>query len=205
MLITVALTVKELATITAQVSYSIQVSSNEDQWVSFSKLLSQNSLVKSLEKILHVATLTRLKEENLKMLYRRRLKLREDTQSIMDLEAAYRYLRAQEGTPALHAQVLQPIFFQFENLYTLLSLEISTPCWTCTIFKSLELAHAHYDASMVRQSMCRQQFAIGTNTRILQFIQPGKVIHMTTQVGMSCNYCDNPKHKAHECNLLAKE
>jgi len=41
------------------------------------------------------------------MLYRRLLKLKEDTQSITNLEVAHRYLRLLEGTPTLHTQVLQ--------------------------------------------------------------------------------------------------
>jgi hypothetical protein len=63
-------------------------------------------LVKSSEKILQFATFSRQKEETSKMLYRRLLKLKEDTQSIIDLEAAHRYLRSLEVTPTLHAQVL---------------------------------------------------------------------------------------------------
>jgi hypothetical protein len=42
-----------------------------------------------------------------KMLYRRLLKLKEDIQSIMNLEVAHWYLRSLEGIPTLHAQVLQ--------------------------------------------------------------------------------------------------
>jgi hypothetical protein len=41
------------------------------------------------------------------MLYRRLLKLKEDTQSITDLEVAHWYLRSLESTLILHAQVLQ--------------------------------------------------------------------------------------------------
>jgi hypothetical protein len=50
------------------------------------------------------------------MLYRRLLKLKEDTQSITDLEAAHQYLRSLEGTLTLYAQVLQRVFLQ--NLET---------------------------------------------------------------------------------------
>jgi hypothetical protein len=46
------------------------------------------------------------------MLYRWLLKLKEDTQSITDLEAACRYLLALEGYLALHSQVLQLVFFR---------------------------------------------------------------------------------------------
>jgi hypothetical protein len=69
--------------------------------------------IKSSENFLQLATLSRQKDETLQMFYRRLLKLKEDTQSITDLEAAHRYLRSLEGTPTLHAQVLQRIFAEF--------------------------------------------------------------------------------------------
>ncbi len=59
-------------------------------------------LVKSFEKILQFATFFRQKDETLKMLYKRLLKLKKDTQSITDLEAVHWYLRLLEGTPTLH-------------------------------------------------------------------------------------------------------
>jgi hypothetical protein len=74
------------------------------------------------------------------MLYRRLFKLKEDTQSITDLEAAHRYLRSLEGTPTLHAQVLQRVFAEFGDSYTLLDVY--------NISEKLELAHAHYEASI---------------------------------------------------------
>ncbi len=73
-------------------------------------ILELEFLVKSSEKILQLATFSRQKDETLKMLYRRILKLKEDTQSITDLETAHWYLRLLEGTPTLHAQVLQRVF-----------------------------------------------------------------------------------------------
>jgi len=60
-------------------------------------------LVKSSEKILQLATFSQQKDETLKMLYRRLFKLKDDTQSITDLEAAHRYLRLLESIPTLHA------------------------------------------------------------------------------------------------------
>jgi hypothetical protein len=59
--------------------------------------------VKSSEKILQLTTFFRQKDETFKMLYRRLLKLKKDTQSIIDLEIAHGYLRLLEGTPTLHA------------------------------------------------------------------------------------------------------
>jgi hypothetical protein len=41
--------------------------------------------------------------ETFKMLYKRLLKLKKDTQSITDLEATHQYLRLLEGTATLHA------------------------------------------------------------------------------------------------------
>jgi len=69
----------------------------------FFRILELEFPVKSFEKILQLATFSWQKDETLKMLYRRFLKLKEDTQSITDLEAAHRYLRSLEGTPTLHA------------------------------------------------------------------------------------------------------
>jgi len=46
------------------------------------------------------------------MLYSCFLKLKEDTQSITNLEAAHWYLCSLEGIPTFHAQVLQQIFYR---------------------------------------------------------------------------------------------
>jgi hypothetical protein len=45
--------------------------------------------IKSSEKNLQLATFFRQKDENLKMLYKKLLKLKEDTHSITNLEAAH--------------------------------------------------------------------------------------------------------------------
>ncbi len=58
--------------------------------------------VKSSKKNLQLATFSQQKDETLKMLYKRLLKLKEDTQSITDLEATHQYLRSLEATPTLH-------------------------------------------------------------------------------------------------------
>jgi ABC-type uncharacterized transport system ATPase subunit len=73
----------------------------------FFRILELKFPVKSSEKILQLATFSRQKDETLKMLYRRLLKLKEDTQIITDLEAAHWYLCLLEGIPTLHAQVFQ--------------------------------------------------------------------------------------------------
>jgi hypothetical protein len=69
------------------------------------------------------------------MPYRRLFKLKEDTQSIIDLEAAHQYFRSLENTLTLHAQVLQRVFAEFGDSYTLLDVY--------NISEKLELAHAH--------------------------------------------------------------
>jgi hypothetical protein len=69
-------------------------------------------------------------------------KLKEDTQNITNLEVAHRYLCSLEGIPTLHAHVLQWVFTEFGDLYTLLDVY--------NIFEKLELAHAHYEASTMR-------------------------------------------------------
>jgi hypothetical protein len=40
------------------------------------------------------------------MFYKKLLKLKEDTQNIINLEITHWYFRSLEGTPTLHAQVL---------------------------------------------------------------------------------------------------
>jgi hypothetical protein len=69
----------------------------------FFRILELEFPVKSFEKILELATFSRQKDGNLKMLYRRLFKLKEDTQSIIDLKAAHQYLRLLEGTLTFHA------------------------------------------------------------------------------------------------------
>jgi len=76
------------------------------------------------------------------MLYRRLLNLKEDTQSITDLEAAHWYFHSLEGTPTLHVQDLQRVFTEFGDTYTLLDVY--------NISEKLELVHAHYEASTMR-------------------------------------------------------
>ncbi len=76
------------------------------------------------------------------MLYMKLLKLKKDTHNITNLEVAHWYFRSLEGTPTLHVQVLQQVFAEFGDLYTLLDVH--------NISEKLELAHAHYEASTMR-------------------------------------------------------
>ncbi len=56
------------------------------------------------------------------MLYMRLLKLKEDTKSIINLEVAHRYFCSLEGILTLHVQVLQRVFAEFGDSYTLLDV-----------------------------------------------------------------------------------
>jgi hypothetical protein len=108
------------------------------------QVLELEFLVKSSKKNLELATFFRQKDETLKMLYKRLFKLKEDTQNIIDLEVAHQYVRSLEGTPTFHAQVLQQVFVEFGDSYTLLDVY--------NIFEKLELVHVHYEASTMRLS-----------------------------------------------------
>jgi len=91
----------------------------------FFRVFELEFLVKSFEKNLQLATFFQQKDETFKMFYRRFLKLKKDTQSIIDLKAVHQYLRSLEGIPTLHAQVLQRVFIEFKDSYTF---------WMCTTF-----------------------------------------------------------------------
>jgi hypothetical protein len=93
----------------------------------FFQILELEFPIKSSKKMLQLTTFFQQKDETLKMLYRRLLKLKEDTQSIADLEVAHWYLRSLESTSTLHAHVLQQVFLQ--------SLETCTLFWMCTTFQ----------------------------------------------------------------------
>jgi hypothetical protein len=56
------------------------------------------------------------------MFYMRLLKLKEDIQSVINLEAAHQYFRSLESIPTFHAQVLQRVFTKFGYLYILLDV-----------------------------------------------------------------------------------
>ncbi len=99
----VNLSPQHLIAITANIPPTIDALAFVDPVEEFFWILELEFPVKSSEKILQFATFSRQKDETFKMLYRRLLKLKEDTQSITDLEAAHRYLRSLEGTPTLHA------------------------------------------------------------------------------------------------------
>jgi hypothetical protein len=68
----------------------------------FFQVLELEFPVKSFEKILKFTTFSWEKDETCKMFYKRFLKLKEDTPSIIDLEAAHQYLYLLEGISTLH-------------------------------------------------------------------------------------------------------
>jgi len=99
----VNLSPQQLIAATANIPPTIDAPTFTDPVGEFFRILKLEFLVKSFEKILQLATFFWQKDETLKMLYRRLLKLKENTQSITDLEVTHRYLRSLEGTPTLQA------------------------------------------------------------------------------------------------------
>jgi hypothetical protein len=55
----------------------------------FFRVLQLEFLIKGSEKILQLTTFSQQKDETFKMFYRKLLKLKEDTQNIIDLEATH--------------------------------------------------------------------------------------------------------------------
>jgi len=94
---------QQLIVATANILPTINVPTFADLMGEFFRIFELKFLVKSSEKILQLVFFTRQKDETLKMLYRRLLKLKEDTQCITDLEVTHRYFRSLEGTPTFHA------------------------------------------------------------------------------------------------------
>jgi hypothetical protein len=164
----------------------------------FFQVLELEFPIKSFLKLLQLTTFSLQKDETLKMLYKRLLKLKEDTQSITDLEAAHRYLCSLEGTSTLHAQVLKHVFAKFGDSYTLLEV------WN--ISEKLELALAHYEASTMKPlSRSRPQPPLATPTRSSHCSSKVKAVHSPTPILPSCNYYGNLTHKANECNIPSKD
>jgi hypothetical protein len=131
------------------------------------------------------------------MFFRRLFKLKEDTQSITDLEVTHRYLHLLEGISTLHAQVLQRIFVEFKDLYILLDVY--------NISEKLELAHAHYEANtMWLSSRSRPQLPPVAPIRSSHSSSRDKAMHLTAPI-LPCNYSGNPAHKANECNIPSED
>jgi len=88
----VNLSLQQLIVATANIPPTTDVPASTNPVGEFFQIFDLEFLVKSSEKILQLATFSRQKDETLKMLYMRLLKLKEDTQNITDLETAHRYL-----------------------------------------------------------------------------------------------------------------
>jgi len=194
----VNLSPQQLIAATANIPPTTDAPAFADPVGEFFRILELEFPVKSFENFLQLATFSRQKDETLKMLYRRLFKLKEDTQSITDLEAFHRYLRLLEGTPTLRTQVLQRVFAEFGDSYTLLDVY--------NISEKLKLAHAHYEASTMRPpSRSRPQPTQAAPTISSHSSSRTKAVHMVTPILPSCNYCGNPAHKASECNIPSED
>jgi hypothetical protein len=143
-LISVNFSPQQLITTIANTPSTIDAPTFANPVGEFFQILELEFLVKlkNFEIFLQLTTFFQQKDETLKMFYRRLLKLKEDIQSIIDLEVAHRSLCSLESTLILHAQVLQRVFAKFGDSYTLLNVY--------NISKMLELAHAHYEASIMK-------------------------------------------------------
>jgi hypothetical protein len=133
---------QQFIAITINISPTIDAPTFVDPVGEFFRILELKFPIKSFEIFLQLATFSRPKDETLKIFYRRLLKLKEDTQRITDLEVVHQYLHSLGGIPTFHVQVLQWVFVEFGDLFTLLDVY--------NIFEKLEFAHAHYDANTTR-------------------------------------------------------
>jgi hypothetical protein len=131
------------------------------------------------------------------MLYKRILKIKEDTQSNINLKVAHWYLRLLEGIPTLHAEVLQWVFVEFGDSYTLLNVH--------NIFEKLELAHAHYEASTMKpSSRSRPEPPLTMPTKSSHSSSRTKAVHLATPILPFCNYYGNPFTKLMSATFLSR-
>jgi len=73
-------------------------------------------------------------------------------------------------------------------------------------FRKLELAHAHNEASTMRPpSRSRPQPTQAAPIRSSHSSSRTKVVHTTTPILPSCNYCGNPAHKVSECKIPSED
>jgi hypothetical protein len=87
--ISINLSPQQFIVVTINILPTIDTPSFANPMEEFFRVLELKFQVKSSEKILQFATFSRQKDETFKMLYKRFLKLKEDTQSITNLEAAH--------------------------------------------------------------------------------------------------------------------
>jgi hypothetical protein len=88
-LISIKFSPQQLIVATTNIPPTIDAPTFADPVGEFFQILELEFPVKSSKKILQLASFSRQKDETLKMLYMRLLKLKEDIQSITDLEAAH--------------------------------------------------------------------------------------------------------------------
>ncbi len=98
----VNLSVEQLLVITVTIPPTIDAPTFDDHVGEFFWILELEFSIKSSEKILQLATFSWQKDETLKMLYTKLLKLKKDIQSITNLEATHRYLHPLESTLTFH-------------------------------------------------------------------------------------------------------
>jgi hypothetical protein len=97
---------QQLIITTANIPPTIDAPTFANPMGEFFRVFKLEFSITSSKFFLQFATFFWQKDETFKRLYKRLLKLKEDTQSITDLEAAHWYLCSLEGTPTLHAQLL---------------------------------------------------------------------------------------------------
>jgi hypothetical protein len=102
-LTSVNLSPQQLIVVITNIPPTIDVVAFANPLGEFFRVLELEFSIKSFEKIMQLATFSRQKDETLKMFYMRLLKLKKDTQSIIDLETTHRYFHLLEGTSTLHA------------------------------------------------------------------------------------------------------
>jgi hypothetical protein len=183
---------------TANILTTIDALTFADPMGELFRILELEFLIKSFEFFLQLRTFSWQKDETIKMLYMRFLKLKEDTQNITNLETAHQYLCSLEGTLTLHVKILQRVFVEFGDSYTLLDVY--------NIFGKVELVHAHYEANTMRPPSCsRPQPPLATPTKLSHSFSRAKVVHLVAPILPSCNYYGNPGHKANECNISIED
>jgi hypothetical protein len=98
----VNISLQQLIVATANIPPTINAPAFIDPMGEFFRVLELEFPVKSSKKIMQFATFFRQKDETLKMLYKRLLKLKENTQSITNVKVTHRYFRSLEGTSTFH-------------------------------------------------------------------------------------------------------
>ncbi len=96
------ISLQQLIVVTTNIPPTIDALAFVDPVGEFFWVLELEFSVKSSKIFLQLTTFSQQKDETLKMLYKRLLKLKKDTQNIANLEATHRYLHSLKGTHTLH-------------------------------------------------------------------------------------------------------